>query len=163
MDILRDDQNDKPSIIISGWSDGAVRRHHVDDVPIDSHEALPLNSTVSNDFPRNVTFLNSLTMIIHMNSGQLLKIDQKDVSLFYDGRETLTNNYAKMSVAKEGNECLAVGSLTGGVFIFDRHGTVTNTFQVDINRNNKILQIFWLNNTLGNKLLICIPDGIMVR
>ncbi|CAF0757992.1 unnamed protein product [Adineta ricciae] len=161
MDILRDDQNEKPSIIISGWSDGAVRRHHVDDVPIDSHETLPLNSTVPNDFPRNVAFLNSLTMIVHMNSGQLLTIDKKDVSLFYDGCETLKNSYAKMSITKQGNECLAVGSLTGGVFIFDRHGTVTNTIQVDTNRNNKILQIFWLNNTLGNKLLICIPDGIM--
>ena len=28
-------------------------------------------------------------------------------------------------------------------------------------KNNKILQILWLNNT--SKLLVCIPDGIMVN
>jgi hypothetical protein len=38
-----------------------------------------------------------------------------------------------------------------------------NEFQIEINKNNKILQILWLNNTLSSKLLVCIPDGIMVN
>ncbi|UJR27340.1 hypothetical protein I4U23_008633 [Adineta vaga] len=162
MDILRDDQDDKPLIIVSGWSDGGVRRHHLDDVPIDSHETIELNSNIENDFPRNVIFLNSFKMLVHMNSGQLLKIDKKNVSIFYDGRNTLKNSYAKLSIARDGNQYLAVGSLNGSVLIFDQSGTIINTFQIEINRNNKILQMFWLNNTLASKLLVCIPDGIML-
>jgi hypothetical protein len=163
MDILRDNDNNKPLTIISGWSDGGVRRYHLDDVPIDSHERILLNKILENDFPRNVIFLNCLIMIVHMNSGQLLKIDQNNISIFYDGRNTLKNGYAKMSIADDGNEYLAVGSLNGFIFIFDKNGIIINEFQIDRNKNNKILQILWLNNTLSSKLLICIPDGIMVN
>jgi hypothetical protein len=167
MDILRDDDNDKPLIIMSGWSDGAVRRYHLDDVPVDSQETLLLNQIIENDFPRNVVFLNSVTMIIHMNSGQLLKIEnfqeEKSIAVFYDGRNTLKNGYAKMTVADDGNKYLAVGSLNGFVFIFDQNGSIINEFQIEINKNNKILQILWLNNTLSSKLLVCIPEGIMVN
>jgi WD40 repeat protein len=163
MDILRDDNNDKPLIIISGWSDGGVRRYHLDDVPIDSHEPISLNKIIENDYPRNVIFFHSLIMIIQMNSGQLIKIDQDHFSLFYDGRNTLKNGYAKMSVSNDGNPYLAVGSLNGSVFILDQNGLIKNEFQIEINRNNKILQILWLNNTLSSKLLVCIPDGIMVN
>ncbi|CAF3296982.1 unnamed protein product, partial [Rotaria sp. Silwood2] len=74
MDILRDNDNNKPLIIISGWSDGGVRRYHLDDVPIDSQEVILLNNIIQNDYPRNVIFLNSIIMIVQMNSGQLLKI-----------------------------------------------------------------------------------------
>ncbi len=164
MDILRDnDNNNKPLIIVSGWSDGGVRRYHLDDVPIDSHENILLNKTLENDFPRNIIFLNCLIMIVHMNSGQLLKIDKNEISIFYDGRNTLKNGYTKMSIANDGNEYLAVGSLNGFIFIFDKNGIIINEIQIDINKNNKILQILWLNNTLSSKLLICIPDGIMVN
>jgi hypothetical protein len=45
----------------------------------------------------------------------------------------------------------------------DQNGLIKNEFQIEINRNNKILQILWLNNTLSSKLLVCIPDGIMVN
>jgi WD40 repeat protein len=162
MDILRDDENDKPLIIISGWSDGGVRRYHLDDVPIDSHERILLNKILENDFPRNVIFFNCLIMIVQMNSGQLLKIDKDNISIFYDGRSTLINGYAKMCISNE-NEYLAVGSLNGFIFIFDKNGKIINEFQIDINKNNKILQILWLNNTLSSKLLVCIPDGIMVN
>jgi hypothetical protein len=95
-----------------------------------------------------------------MNSGQLLKIDQDNISIFYDGRNILKNGYAKMSHA---NEYLAVGSLNGFVLIFDQNGIIKNQFQIESNQNNKILQILWLNNTLSSKLLVCIPDGIMVN
>lgn len=160
MDILRDENNDKPLVIVSGWSDGAVRRYHLDDVPIDSHETISFNQTIDNDYPRNVVFFNSLLMIVQMNSGQLWRVDQDQQSIFYDGRETLKNGYAKMSVA---NELLAVGSLNGSVFIFDRNGTMKNDFQIERNGNRKILQILWLNETSLTKLLVCIPDGIMVK
>jgi WD40 repeat protein len=163
MDILRDDNNDKPLIIISGWSDGVVRRYHLDDVPIDSHEPLSLTKIIENDYPRNVIFFHSLIMIVQMNSGQLLKIDQDYCSLFYDGRNTFKNGYAKMSVTNNGDSYLAVGSLNGSVFIFDQNGLIKNEFQIEFNRNNKILQILWLNNTFSSKLLVCIPDGIMVN
>lgn len=160
MDILRDEENDQPLIIISGWSDGSVRRYHLDDVPMDSHATISLTKTIENDYPRNVVFFNSLIMIIQMNSGQLWKVDQGDLSIFYDGRNILKNGYAKMSVA---NELLAVGSLDGLVLIFDRNGMMRNEFQIETNKTKKILQILWLNNTSSFKLLVCIPDGIMVN
>jgi WD40 repeat protein len=163
MDILRDNENNQPLIIISGWSDGGVRRYHLDDVPIDSQEMILLNKTIENDFPRNIIFLNSLIMIVHMNSGQLLKIDKEDVSIFYDGRDLLKNGYAKMCVANDGNEYLAIGSLDGCVLIFDHNGIIINKFQIDVNKNKKILQILWLNNSSSSKLLVCIPDGMMVN
>jgi WD40 repeat protein len=163
MDILRDADNNKPLIIISGWSDGGVRRYHLDDVPTDLHETILLNKNFENDFPRNVIFLNSVIMIVHMNSGQLLKVDKQNISVFYDGRNTLKNGYAKMSIANDENQYLAVGSLNGFVVLFDQNGTIINEFQIEINKNNKILQILWLNNTLSSKLLVCIPDGIMVN
>ncbi|CAF2397351.1 unnamed protein product [Rotaria sp. Silwood2] len=161
MDILRDNDNNKPLIIISGWSDGGVRRYHLDDVPIDSQEVILLNNIIQNDYPRNVIFLNSIIMIVQMNSGQLLKIDQQNVTLFYDGRNILKNGYVKMNVAHDGNQYIAIGSLNGYVLIFDQYGKLINEFQIDIKKNNKILQILWLNNTLSSKLLVCIPDGIM--
>ncbi|CAF3789489.1 unnamed protein product [Adineta steineri] len=164
MDVLRgdDDDDDKSLIIISGWSDGGVRRYHLDDVPIDSHRTILLNKSLENDFPRNVIFFNSLIMIVYMNSGQLLKIDKDNITLFYDGRNTLKNGYAKMSMSNDENEyLLAVGSLNGFVFIFDHNGIIKNQFQIETNKNNKILQILWLNNTSSSKLLVCIPDGIM--
>ena len=163
MDILRDDDDNKPLVIISGWSDGAIRRYHLDDVPYDSHITLELNAGLANDFPRNVVFLNATTTIVHMNSGQLLKIDQHTQGVFYDGRETLKNGYAKMLVAKDGEKYLAVGALDGSMIIFDQHGSIVNEFQIKSSKNNKILQILWLNNTASSKLLVCIPDGIMVR
>ena len=163
MDILRDDNDDKPLIIISGWSDGAVRRYHLDDVPVDSHQPIILTKTIENDYPRNVVFFRSLMMIVQMNSGQLLKVDQDHLSIFYDGRNTLKNGYAKMSVANNGDLYLAVGSLNGLILIFDQNGLIKNELQVELNRNNKILQILWLNNTQSSKLLVCIPDGIMVN
>ena len=159
MDILRDENNEKPLVIVSGWSDGGVRRYHLDDVPIDSHETLSFNQTIENDYPRNVVFFNSLLIIVQMNSGQLWKVDHDQRSIFYDGRETLKNGYAKMSV---GNEWLAVGSLHGSVFVFDRNGTMKNEFQIETNGNRKILQILWLDQSSSSKLLVCIPDGIMV-
>lgn len=162
MDILRDDNN-KPSVIMSGWSDGGIRRYHLDDVPIDSQEHIVLNPMIQNDYPRNVVFLNSPGMLVQMNSGQLIKIDQQNPTLFYDGRNTLKNSYAKMSVANDGNQYIAVGSLDGHVFIFNHDGLMINQFHIDKNKNNKILQILWLNNTLSSKLLICIPDGMMVK
>lgn len=163
MDILRDNDNNKPLAIISGWSDGGIRRYHIDDAPIDSHENILLNNILPNDFPRNVIFLNSTKMLVHMNSGQLIKIDQQNISLFYDGRDTLKNAYAKMVVANDGPQYIAVGSLNGYIYIFDQNGTIINEFQVDKNKNNKILQILWLNKTLSSKLLVCIPDGLMVN
>ena len=163
MDILRDDDDNKPLAIVSGWSDGAVRRYHLDDVPYDSHITLELTAGLANDFPRNVALLNATTMIVHMNSGQLLKVDQETQDVFYDGRETLKNGYAKMLVAKNGEKHLAVGTLDGSVMIFDQHGSIVNELQIKSNRNNKILQILWLKNTASSKLLVCLPDGIMVR
>lgn len=161
MDILRDDDNNKPLIIISGWSDGGVRRYHLDDVPIDYHEKISLNNILENDVPRNIIFFDYLTLIVHMNSGQLLKIEQdNNISLFYDGRNILKNGYTKMSMANDENEYLAVGSLNGLVFIFNRDGKIINEFQININKNNKILQILWLTSS---KLLVCIPDGMMVN
>jgi hypothetical protein len=102
-------------------------------------------------------------MIVQMNSGQLFKIDQNHCSLFYDGRNTFKNGYAKMSVTNDEDPYLAVGSLNGSIFIFDQNGLIKNEFQIEFNRNNKILQILWLNNTFSSKLLVCIPDGIMVN
>ncbi|CAF3969063.1 unnamed protein product [Rotaria magnacalcarata] len=163
MDILRDNNDNKPLIIISGWSDGGVRRYHPDDVPIDSVENILLNQIAVNDYPRNVIFLNSLTMIVQTNGGQLLKVDNQNVTSFYDGRNSLKNGYAKMCVASDGNQYIAIGSLDGFVFIFDQNGIIINQFQIDSNKNNKILQILWLNNTLSSKLLVCVPDGIMVN
>ena len=160
MDILRDKDNHQPLIIISGWSDGGVRRYHLDDVPIDSQETILLKPNLENDFPRNVIFFNSLIMIIHMNSGELLKIENNQNSLFFDGKSILKNSYAKMSM---GRKYLAVGSLDGFVLIFDQNGNIQNQFQIDQNKNKKILQILWLNDPLSSKLLICIPDGIMVK
>ncbi|CAM4805432.1 unnamed protein product [Rotaria magnacalcarata] len=161
MDILRDNNDNKPLIIISGWSDGGVRRYHPDDVPIDSVENILLNQIAVNDYPRNVIFLNSLTMIVQTNGGQLLKVDNQNVTSFYDGRNSLKNGYAKMCVASDGNQYIAIGSLDGFVFIFDQNGIIINQFQIDSNKNNKVLQILWLNNTLSSKLLVCVPDGIM--
>ena len=163
MDILRDDRNDKPLIIISGWSDGSVRRYHLDDVPTDSHQSISLTKTIDNDYPRNVIFFHSFMMIVQMNSGQLLKIQEENIALFYDGRNTFKNGYAKMSVADDDEPSLAVGSLDGSVLIFDQNGQIKNEFHLAFNRNNKILQLLWLNNTRSSKLLVCIPDGIMVN
>ena len=166
MDILRDnDDNNKPLMIVSGWSDGGVRRYYLNDTTIDTHEAILLNRILENDFPRNIIFFKSIIMIVHMNSGQLLKIDKENVSVFYDGRNAIRNGYAKMNVASDGNQYLAVGTLDGFIYIFDQNGIIINEFQTHINihRNKKILQILWLNNTLSSKLLVCIPDGIMVN
>jgi WD40 repeat protein len=160
MDILRDNEDNQPLMIISGWSDGSVRRYYLDDVPIDSQEIVLLNKIIENDFPRNVIFWNSLIMIVHMNNGQLIKIDDGNLSIFYDGRTVLKNGYAKMCI---GNEYLAVGSLDGFILIFDKNGIIINKFQIEINKNNKILQILWLNDTAPSKLLVCIPDGMMVN
>ena len=166
MDILRDENDDKPLLIVSGWSDGAVRRYHLDDVPVDSHQSLVLQPSLENDYPRTVVFVDPSTMLVHMNSGQLLRVDafqdRAAVSLFYDGRNTFKNGYAKMAVAKDGEKFIAVGSLQGQVMVFDSLGTQITQFQIDCNKNNKILQILWLNQTLASKLLVCIPDGIMV-
>ena len=153
----------KPLIIVSGWSDGGVRRYHLDDMPIDSHENILLNPILENDFPRNIIFLTSLIMIVHMNSGQLWKIDQNNPSIFYDDQNRLINGYAKMNVAYDGNFYLAVGSLNGFILIFNHNGIIINEFQIEINQNKKILQILWLNDTLSSKLLVCIPNGIMVN
>ena len=111
-------------------------------------------------------FVNASTMLVHMNSGQLLRVesfqDRPAISVFYDGRNTFRNGYAKMAVAKDGEKHVAVGSLEGWVMVFDALGRTLNRFQVDFNKNNKILQILWLNKTLSSKLLVCIPDGMMV-
>lgn len=160
MDILRDEENNQPLMIVSGWSDGGVRRYYLDDVPIDSQETILLKTNNENDFPRNVVFFNDLIMIIHMNSGEILKHENNQTSLFFDGRNLFKNAYAKMSV---GENYLAIGSLDGSVLIFDLNGKLQNQFQIDQNKNNKILQILWLNQTSSSQILVCIPEGIMVR
>ena len=162
MDILRDENDDRPLAIVSGWSDGTVRRYHLDDVPYDSHLTIPLNPLLNNDFPRNIVFVDQANLLVHMNSGQLLMInDQSSVSLFYDGRSTLKNAYAKMAATKDGRELIAVGSLDGQIFIFDKAGTIIDELQMDGDGNKKILQLLWLNNS--SKLLVCLPDGLMVN
>ena len=167
MDILRDEQDDQPLMIVSGWSDGAVRRHYLDDVPLDSHQTLALKSSVDHDYPRNVVFINETSLLVHMHSGQLLRVDEiqneRNVSIFYDGRTVLKNAYAKLAVAKDGEKFIAVGSLDGWILIFDQSAAKRSEFQIDVNRNNKILQLIWLNGTSSAKLLVCLPDGIMVK
>ena len=167
MDILRDEQDDQPLMIVSGWSDGAVRRHFLDDVPLDSHDTIVLKASIENDYPRNVVFINETSMLVHMHSGHLLRVDdiqnERNVSIFYDGRTVLKNAYAKMAVAKDGEKLIAVGSLDGTILIFDQQGFKRTQFQIDFNRNNKILQLIWLNKTSSSKLLVCLPEGIMVK
>ena len=160
MDILRDKDNNQPLMIVSGWSDGGVRRYYLDDVPIDSQEMISLKTNNENDFPRNIVFFNGLNMIIHMNSGEILKYENNQTSLFFDGKDLFKYAYGKI---KATNKYLAIGSLDGSIVIFDSDGTIQNRFQIDQNRNNKILQILWLNQTSSSQILVCIPDGIMVR
>jgi WD40 repeat protein len=166
MDILRDENDDKPLIIVSGWSDGAVRRHHLDDVPVDLHEPIILPSNVVNDFPRNVAFIDALTILIHMHSGQLLRVDgfqdQPIISMFYDARHHLRNGFAKLAVTNGNEKSIAIGSLDSWILIFDQTGLKQHEFQIDSNGNNKLLQILWLNEKSSLKLLVCLPDGIMV-
>ncbi|CAF0975598.1 unnamed protein product [Didymodactylos carnosus] len=155
--------------IVSGWSDGGLRLYHLDTNSLDSHHSL---LEINDDFPRNVCFISSSSIICHMDSGKLMRLNldgeiEKN-ELFYDGTNNL-KSYATMMISPYYKQ-LAIGTLSGLVLLFNLEkyiagGENVRQFQAD---TNKIFQVLWPKIIVNGEnyireepLLVCLTNGLM--
>ncbi|CAF1507952.1 unnamed protein product [Didymodactylos carnosus] len=129
--------------VVSGWSDGGLRLYHLHTNSLDSRHSL---LEISDDFPQNICFISSSSVICHMDNGKLMSLnsDEREKNeLFYDGTNNL-KNYEPMMISQYYKQ-LAIGTLSGLVLLFDLEkyiagGENIRQLQAD---TNKIFQVLW--------------------